>query len=123
MANFRSFELSRIALFGSCINGFWVFQVWSLFPIFVPSMDFLALDFETATPQLDSPCELGIAIVRGGVVREVKNWLIKPKYWPFFSQWNVAVHGIRPADVENAPRWEQIRGGCCRNEWRYDRGT
>ena len=71
-------------------------------------MDFLALDFETATPQADSPCELGIAIVRGGVVREVRNWLIKPPSWPWFSPWNVAVHGIRPEDVANAPRWEEI---------------
>lgn len=71
-------------------------------------MDFLALDFETATPQPDSPCELGIAIVRGGVVREVCNWLIKPRYWPYFSPYNVAVHGIRPEDVAGAPRWEGI---------------
>ncbi|HOY30228.1 MAG TPA: 3'-5' exonuclease, partial [Flavobacteriales bacterium] len=71
-------------------------------------MDFLALDFETATPQLDSPCELGIAVVRGGVVREIHNWLIKPRYWPHFSPWNVAVHGIKPEDVAAAPRWEGI---------------
>lgn len=71
-------------------------------------MDFLALDFETATAQADSPCELGIAVVRGGVVREVHNWLIKPRYWPYFSPWNVAVHGIKPEDVADAPRWEEI---------------
>ncbi len=72
-------------------------------------MNFLALDFETATPRADSPCELGIAIVRGGEVREVRSWLIKPRYWPSFSPWNVAVHGIRPEHVANAPRWEGIR--------------
>lgn len=71
-------------------------------------MDFLALDFETATPQADSPCELGIAVVRGGVVREVRNWLIKPREWPYFSPWNIAVHGIRPEHVADAPRWEGI---------------
>ncbi|MBV6404200.1 MAG: 3'-5' exonuclease [Flavobacteriales bacterium] len=71
-------------------------------------MDFLALDFETATPQPDSPCELGIAVVRGGVVREVRNWLIKPRQWPYFSPWNVAVHGITPEAVAGAPRWEEI---------------
>ncbi len=71
-------------------------------------MEFLALDFETATPQPDSPCELGIAVVRGGVVREVRNWLIKPRQWPYFSPYNVAVHGIRPEDVAGAPRWEHI---------------
>lgn len=71
-------------------------------------MDFLALDFETATSRSDSPCELGIAVVRGGVVREVRNWLIKPREWPHFSPWNIAVHGIRPEDVADAPRWEGI---------------
>ncbi len=71
-------------------------------------MEFIALDFETATAQPDSPCELGIAIVRGSVVREVRNWLIKPPQWPYFSPWNMAVHGIRPEDVAGAPRWKEI---------------
>jgi DNA polymerase-3 subunit epsilon len=71
-------------------------------------MDFLALDFETATTQPDSPCELGIAVVRGGVVREVRNWLIKPPQWPYFSPYNIAVHGITPQDVAGAPRWNDI---------------
>ncbi|MBL7940852.1 MAG: 3'-5' exonuclease [Flavobacteriales bacterium] len=73
-------------------------------------MEFLALDFETATAQPDSPCELGIAVVRGSVVREVRNWLIKPPQWPYFSPWNIAVHGIRPQDVADAPRWKEIWG-------------
>ncbi|HOZ39764.1 MAG TPA: 3'-5' exonuclease [Flavobacteriales bacterium] len=71
-------------------------------------MEFLALDFETATSQPDSPCELGIAVVRGGVVREVHNWLIKPPQWPYFSPYNIAVHGITPQDVAQAPTWREI---------------
>lgn len=71
-------------------------------------MDFLALDFETATPQWDSPCELGIAVVRGGAVEQVHNWLIKPASWPRFSPWNMAVHGIRPADVADAPTFDEL---------------
>ncbi len=71
-------------------------------------MDFLALDFETATAKWDSPCELGIAVVRNGAVQEVRNWLIKPMSWPFFSPWNVAVHGIRPNDVAHAPTFEEL---------------
>lgn len=66
-------------------------------------MDFIALDFETATNDADSPCEMGLAIVRGGEVREVRNWLIKPRQWPFFSPFTMAVHGIRPEDVADAP--------------------
>ncbi len=77
-------------------------------------MEFVALDFETATAQPDSPCELGIAIVRDGALSEVRNWLIKPRQWPHFSPWNVGVHGIRPADVAHAPGWtavwEEVRG-------------
>ena len=75
-------------------------------------MDFLALDFETATAKWSSPCELGIAVVRGGVVREVRNWLIKPASWPYFSPFNVAVHGIRPEQVAESPTfagiWEEV---------------
>ncbi len=71
-------------------------------------VNFLALDFETATAQWNSPCELGIAVVRGGVVTEVRNRLIKPASWPYFSPWNVAVHGIRPADVADAPTFDEL---------------
>lgn len=66
-------------------------------------MDFIAIDFETADTRPDSPCELGLAIVRGGVVREARSWLIKPACHPWFSPFNVAVHGIRPEHVANAP--------------------
>lgn len=71
-------------------------------------MDLVALDFETATSQPDSPCEMGLAIVRGGVVREVRNWLIKPKQWPHFSPFTMAVHGIRPEHVADAPGFAEV---------------
>lgn len=71
-------------------------------------MDFIALDLETATNELDSPCELGLAIVRGGRVHEVRNWLIKPRQWPHFSYHNIRVHGIRPADVASAPDFASV---------------
>lgn len=71
-------------------------------------MDFIALDFETATAQADSPCEMGLVVVRGGVVREVHNWLIKPKQWPYFSPFTIAVHGIRPEHVADAPSFAQV---------------
>ncbi len=71
-------------------------------------MDFLALDFETATNDADSPCEMGLAVVRGGVVREVRNWLIKPRQWPYFSPFTMAVHGIRPMDVADAPGFAEV---------------
>jgi DNA polymerase-3 subunit epsilon len=71
-------------------------------------MDLVALDFETATNDADSPCEMGLAMVRGGAVREVHNWLIKPRQWPFFSPFTMAVHGIRPEHVADAPGFAEV---------------
>lgn len=71
-------------------------------------MNFIALDFETATNEADSPCEMGLAIVQGGGVREVRNWLIKPRQWPFFSPFTIAIHGIRPEDVADAPAFAEV---------------
>ena len=71
-------------------------------------MDFLALDFETATNAPDSPCEMGLAIVRNGEVREVRNWLIKPRQWPYFSPFTMAVHGITPSDVAQSPGFAEV---------------
>jgi DNA polymerase III epsilon subunit-like protein len=62
-----------------------------------------------ATSQPDSPCELGIAVVRGGVVREVHNWLIKPPQWPYFSPvQHRRSMAITPQDVAQAPTWREI---------------
>jgi DNA polymerase III subunit epsilon len=75
-------------------------------------MNFVAIDFETATAQRDSPCEIGLTFVDGGKVVETRSWLIKPKYYPHFDYFNVAVHGIQPRDVANEPEmpalWDEI---------------
>lgn len=71
-------------------------------------MEFIAIDFETATAQRDSPCEIGLSFVSGGRVVETKSWLIKPHYYPFFNYFNVAVHGIQPADVADKPEWPDL---------------
>ncbi|MER2998430.1 3'-5' exonuclease [Pontibacter populi] len=71
-------------------------------------MDFVTLDFETATAQRDSPCEIGLTIVRDRQIVETKSWLIKPLYYPNFNHINISVHGIRPADVANQPTFEQL---------------
>ena len=71
-------------------------------------MDLIALDFETATNDADSPCEMGLAIVRSGQVVEVHNWLIKPRQWPYFSPFTMAVHGIRPEHVAQSPSFAEV---------------
>lgn len=71
-------------------------------------MDFITIDFETATPQRDSPCEIGLTVVRGRQIVETHSWLIKPLYYPYFNHFNVAVHGIRPADVKDQPDFREL---------------
>jgi len=76
-------------------------------------MNFVTIDFETATAQRDSPCEIGLTFVENSRIVETKSWLIKPHYYPHFDYFNVALHGIRPQDVKNEPEfcdlWNDIR--------------
>lgn len=76
-------------------------------------MNFVTIDFETATAQRDSPCEIGLTFVQDSQIIETKSWLIKPHYYPHFDWFNVGIHGIRPDDVKNEPEfcdlWDTIR--------------
>jgi len=36
-------------------------------------MDFVTIDFETATSDLDSPCEIGLTIVQNSKILETKS--------------------------------------------------
>ncbi len=76
-------------------------------------MDFITIDFETATSDRDSPCEIGLTFVENNRIKDVKSWLIKPSYYPYFDDFNVSIHGITPIDVKNAPEfgdlWNEIK--------------
>ena len=75
-------------------------------------MNFIAIDFETANEKRNSPCSIGIVVVKEGNVVEKVHYLIKPKEMRF-KPINIGIHGIRPAMVENAPEfdviWEKIK--------------
>ena len=70
-------------------------------------MDFVAIDFETATHNASSACQLAIVQVRDSVVVHENSWLIRPRRL-YFSPRNIAVHGIRPRDVADAPSMAAI---------------
>lgn len=70
-------------------------------------MDFITLDFETATMQRDSPCELGLTFVSNGEIVETKSWLIKPMYEEF-DHFNILIHGITPEHVANKPEFSEL---------------
>ena len=70
-------------------------------------MDFVAIDFETATYNSNSACQLAIVQVAGSEFKQENSWLIRPPRL-YFSPRNIAVHGIRPKDVRDAPTMADI---------------
>ncbi len=70
-------------------------------------MKTIAIDFETANEERGSACSVGLAWIEDGVITRVEERLIRPKEMRF-SHFNIAVHGIRPADVEDAPEFPEV---------------
>lgn len=73
-------------------------------------MNFIAMDFETANFKPYSACSLALVMVRDSRIVGEYYTLIKPETEFFWK--NIQIHGIRPADVAQAPKfpevWEQI---------------
>lgn len=75
------------------------------------SLDFLAIDFETANPKRASVCQIGLAKVRHGeVVKKVCLPVYPPRGFTNFHERNIAVHGLTPRYVYGAPGWPEILG-------------
>lgn len=70
-------------------------------------MDFITLDFETATSERDSPCEIGLTFVKDLKIVETKSWLIRPRKLQF-GFYNIKIHGIKPQDVAHKPEFDEI---------------
>ncbi len=72
------------------------------------SLDFTAIDFETANSSSASACSVGLVKVRGGVVVDEAGWLIRPPAgFDSFSEWNTRIHGIIASDVAGALLWSE----------------
>lgn len=75
-------------------------------------LNFIAIDFETATGRQASICEAGICVVKDGKVIETRSWLVRPED-NAYCYWNIKIHGIHPDDTEDAPEfpavWAEIR--------------
>jgi len=79
----------------------------------VQGLDFIAIDFETATGGRASVCEAGICVVRDGRIKETHSWLVRPKD-NYYHWGNIKIHGIRPQDTARSPEfpavWSMILG-------------
>ena len=75
-------------------------------------INFIAIDFETATGKRASICEAGICVVRNGKIAGTRSWLVRPQ-GNLYSYWNMQIHGIRPNDTANAPGFPEVWAEIC----------
>ena len=82
-------------------------------------MDFIAIDFETATASTNSACSIGLALVAQERVVKTQYFLIQPPTL-LFEPKNIEIHGILPEQVQDKPKfpalWEKIQpyfNGAC----------
>jgi DNA polymerase-3 subunit epsilon len=70
------------------------------------SIDFMALDVETANTNIGSICQIGLAGFKDGVL--IWEWvsLINPEAQ--FSAFNINIHGLTAADVAEAPTLPEV---------------
>lgn len=71
------------------------------------SLDFTALDFETATSAHNSICQVGIVVVKNGVILKKFSSLIRPPQNKYDYN-NILIHKIEPYKTEEAPDFTEI---------------
>lgn len=67
---------------------------------------FAAIDFETANSRYYSACSLGVVMFEGGEPIDRKCYMINPGCR--FDDMNVSIHGITPAQVADAPKFDAL---------------
>lgn len=70
------------------------------------TMDFVAIDFETANYNMNSACSVAVVEAQGGKLRDAYYSLIKPP-GEFYAR-NIEIHGITPDMVRDQPSFAQI---------------
>ena len=75
------------------------------------SLDFVAIDFETANSNRGSPCSVGLVAVEAGALTDSRYELMRPPAnYDDFDYFNIDIHGIEPAMVADKPRFGEIWG-------------
>ena len=68
--------------------------------------DFVAIDVETANPDLASICQIGLVSFVDGEIRASWQTLVNPEN--YFEPINTSIHGIEEHDVVDAPRFPEV---------------
>lgn len=69
------------------------------------SQTFTAIDFETANPQRNSACQLGLVVVEDGEIVDSRSWLIRPPSAIFTFTY---IHGITYDIVKDQPSFQEL---------------
>jgi len=70
------------------------------------TMEFVALDFETANADMSSICQLGLVHFKDGSFQEEWKTYVDPE--DFFDGINVSIHGIDEKTVKGVPKLQDI---------------
>ena len=70
-------------------------------------MTFTALDFETAMPNRNSICQVGMIRVENGIIVDSFNELVKPP-GNLYNHFNTRVHGLSPYDTYDMPTFPEV---------------
>ena len=73
----------------------------------IKGLNFVAIDFETATNKRTSICEAGICVVKDGKIVDTKSWYVRPEDNAYLYR-NIQIHGIHPEDTEDASEFPEI---------------
>ena len=69
-------------------------------------MNFVAIDVETANPDMGSICQIGIAVFSEGCLIDEWSVLVDPE--DYFDNVNVSIHGIEPHMVQGKPTLPEV---------------
>ncbi len=70
---------------------------------------FVVIDVETANPDMSSICQVGLAVYENGERVEAHSILIDPE--DEFNEFNIAIHGITPDQVQGKPNFSEALPG------------
>jgi len=71
------------------------------------TLNFTALDFETATPEHNSICQVGLVVVKNGIITRKFSSLIQPPKNEYLY-YNIKVHGIESFMTITEPTFAEI---------------
>lgn len=71
------------------------------------NINFVAIDFETATSDRSSICQIGITAVEHGEPVESRSFLVRPE-GNEYDPWNTMIHGITPSRTKDSPSFSEV---------------